>query len=175
VLSLARGPVTAEASDEYAMINRFGRLVVADDGGSEEWESTEKYGGTAHVWLLPRNDPDASYRERVYIHPRIRFFDMTDDEIPEILAIQNNEFGGGAVGVYKRFKDGAIHVLSWNGIALAPIFQTRALQGWISDFAMADIDADGKEELIVSVVTQTKLAILSKDKTASIISYDLDQ
>ncbi len=175
VLSLAKGPVTTETSDEYVMINRFGRLVVTDDGGSEEWESTEKYGGTAHVWLLPQNDPDGSYRERVYIHPRVQFYNMTDEDKPEIVAVQNNEFGGGALGRYKRFENGSIQVLSWNGIALAPMFETRALQGWISDFAIADIDADGKDELIVSVVTQTKLAILAKDKASSIISYKLDQ
>jgi hypothetical protein len=175
VLSLAKGPITAESVEEYVMINRFGRLVVTDDGCGEEWESTGKYGGTAHVWLLPQNDPDGSYRERVYIHPRLQFHNMTDDEKPEIVAVQNNEFGGGVVGRYKRFKEGTIQVLSWNGIALAPLFQTYALQGWISDFAMADIDADGTDELVVSVVTQTKLAILSKDKASSIISYELDQ
>ncbi|EMS78658.1 FG-GAP-like repeat-containing protein [Desulfotignum phosphitoxidans] len=174
VLSLAKGPVTKESAEEYVMINRFGRLVVTDDGGSEQWESTEKYGGTAHVWLMPKNDPDGSYRERVYIHPRIQFVDMTGEDKPEIVAVQNNEFGGGALGRYKRFENGTIQVLSWNGIALAPMFETLALQGWISDFAVADIDADGKDELIVSVVTQTKLAILAKDKSSSIISYELD-
>jgi hypothetical protein len=175
VLSLVKGPVTTETSDQYVMINRFGRLVVTDDGGSQEWESSEKYGGTAHVWLMPSNDPDSSYRERIYIHPRLLFHNMTDKDKPEIVAVQNNEFGGGAMGRYKRFKEGRIQVLSWNGIALAPLFQTQALQGWVSDFAVADIDADGKDELIVSVVTQTKLAILSQDKASSIISYDLDR
>ena len=173
ILSVARGPVTSDTADEYVVTNRFGRLVVTSDSGSTEWESTEKYGGTAHVWLMPSNDTDASFRERIYIHPRIQFYDMDADDKPEILAVQNNEFGGGAVGRYKRFKNGAIKVLSWNGIALAPIFQTTALQGWISDFAIADINGDGKEELVVSVVTQTKLAILSKDKASSIISYEL--
>jgi hypothetical protein len=156
------------------MINRFGRLVVTDDGGSEQWESTEKYGGTAHVWLLPKNDPDGSYRDRVYIHPRIQFVDVTDDEAPEILTVQNNTFGGEALGRYKRFKNGTIQVMAWNGIALAPLFKTHELQGWISDFAVADIDQDGRNELIVSVVTQTQLAVLSKDKTSSIISYELE-
>jgi TolB-like protein len=173
VLSLAKGHVTSDSADEYVMINRFGRLVVASDTGSTEWESTEKYGGTGHVWLMPSNDMDASFRERIYIHPRIALYDMDEDDKPEILAVQNNEFGGGAVGRYKRFKNGAIKVLSWNGIALAPVFQTTALQGWISDFAIADITGDGKAELVVSVVTQTKLAILSKDKASSIISYEL--
>ena len=173
VLSLAKGPVTGDTADEYVMINRFGRLVVTSDTGTIEWESTQKYGGTAHAWLMPSNDPDASYRERIYIHPRVTFHDMDEDDKPEVLAVQNNEFGGGAMGRYKRFKNGSIQVLSWNGIALAPIFATSDLQGWISDFAIADITGDGKEELIVSVVTQTKLAILAKDKASSIISYEL--
>ncbi len=173
VLSLAKGPVTNESAEEYVMTNRFGRLVVTNDSGTAEWESTEKFGGTAHVWLMPKNDPDVSYRERVYIHPRLEFYDMTGDGNLEVMAVQNKEFGGGTVGRYKRFKDGNIQVVSWNGIALAPLFQTHALQGWVSDFAIADIDGDGNDELIVSVVTQTKLAILSKDKASSIISYEL--
>jgi hypothetical protein len=173
ILSLAKGPVTSETAEEYVMTNRFGRLVVTGDTGTIEWESTDKYGGTAHVWLMPSNDTDASFRERIYIHPRIQFYDMDEDDKPEVLAVQNNEFGGGAIGRYKRFKNGSIKVLSWNGIALAPVFQTSALQGWISDFVIADINGDGRKELVVSVVTQTKLAILSKDKASSVISYEL--
>jgi TolB-like protein len=173
VLSLAKGPVTSDTVDEYVMINRSGRLVIATDIGSTEWESSEKYGGTAHVWLMTLNDTDASFRERIYIHPRIRFYDMTGDEKPELLVVQNNEIGGGVIGRYKRFKNGNIKVLSWNGIALAPVFTTSDLQGWISDFAIADMNGDGKDELIVSVVTQTKLAILARDKASNIISYEL--
>ena len=65
-------------------------------------------------------------------------------------------------------------MLSWNGIALAPVFQTGDLQGWISDFAVADITGDGKDELVVSVVTRTRQAVLSKDRSSSIISYAIE-
>jgi TolB-like protein len=174
VLSLAKGPVISDSDEEYVMTNRFGRLVIADDSGSAEWESTEKFGNTAHVWLMPSDEKDQSFRERVHIHPRMAFYDMEKDDKTVILAVHNNEFGGGALGRYKRFKDGTIQMLSWNGIALAPIFTTTPLQGWISDFAIADLDGDGKDELIVSVVTQTKLAILSKDKASNIISFQLN-
>jgi TolB-like protein len=173
VLSLAKGPVTSDTADEYVMINQSGRLVIANDIGSTEWESSDKYGGTAHVWLMPLNDTDVTFRERVYIHPRIQFYDITGDEKPEILAVRNNEIGGGVIGRYKRFKNGNIQVLSWNGMALAPVFTTSDLQGWISDFAIADINGDGNDELIVSVVTQTKLAILARDKASNIIFYKL--
>ncbi len=174
VLALARGPVTAKDAREYVMINEHGRLVVANDGGSAEWESTEKYGLTGHFWLMPRNDTDASYRERVYLHPRIKFQDVNADGKPELLVVKNNEIGGGAFGRYKRFKDSHIEMLSWNGIAMAPVFQTPSIHGWISDFAVADLDGDGVDELMVSVVTQSKITIISKDKASSIISYKLE-
>ncbi|MCP3944533.1 MAG: hypothetical protein GY710_24065 [Desulfobacteraceae bacterium] len=172
-LSLARGPVTSDKADEYVMINEFGRLVVANNAGSSEWESTEKYGLTGHVWLMPREDTDASYRERVYLHPRIKFQDIGADGKKELVVVKNNEVGGGTFGRYKRFKDGHIEILAWNGIAMAPVFQTMAVQGWISDFALADIDGDGTKELIVSVVSSNKLSILSKDTASSIICYKL--
>ncbi len=174
VLALARGPVTAKDANEYVMINEHGRLILANDGGSVDWESTEKYGLNAHFWLMPRNDTDASYRDRVYLHPRIKFQDVGSDGKQELLVVKNNEIGGGAFGRYKRFKNSHIEMLSWNGIAMAPVFQTPPVQGWISSFAVADLDGDGVDELIVSVVTQSKITILSKDKASSIISYKLE-
>jgi hypothetical protein len=87
--------------------------------------------------------------------------------------ISNEEVGGGTLGRIKRFKEGRVEIMSWNGIALAPVFQTVPLQGWVSDFDIADIDNDGIEELVISVVTRSKIAILARDKTSNIISYKL--
>ncbi|MBU0973489.1 MAG: CsgG/HfaB family protein, partial [Proteobacteria bacterium] len=79
VLSIARGPVTSETANEYVMINEHGRLIVANDSGSTDWESSEKYGSTGHFWLLPRKDVDASFQEMSYLHPRIKFQDIGSD------------------------------------------------------------------------------------------------
>lgn len=174
VLSFARGGVTSEDADEYVMLNEHGRLVLANNSGSADWDSTEKYGFTGHVWLMPKQDSDASYRDRVYLHPRIMFHDIGGDGKKELIVVRNNELGGGSFGRYKRFKNGHLEILAWNGIAMAPVFQTMPVQGWISDFAIADLDNDGMDELIVSVVTKTKLALLSSDKASNIISYKLE-
>ncbi|MBA3009427.1 MAG: CsgG/HfaB family protein [Proteobacteria bacterium] len=173
VLSLAQGPVTSETANEYVMINEHGRLIVANDSGSADWESTEKYGFSGNFWLLPRKDIDASFQEMAYLHPRLKFKDIGSDGKQELIVVKNNEYGGGAFGRYKRFKDAHIEMLAWNGIAMAPVFQTTSVQGWISDFAVADMDGDGEDELIVSVVTQEKLSILSKSRSSNIISYKL--
>jgi TolB-like protein len=174
VLSLARGRVTSETVDEYVTINANNRLVVASDTGSVDWQSTEKYGKTGNFWLMPRNDTDASFQERAYLNSRLKFRDIDSDGKQEVLVVRNFEIGGGAFGRYKRFKDGHIEMLAWNGISMAPVFQTSAVQGWISDFAIADMDGDGAEELILSVVTQSKRTIISKDQASNIISYKLE-
>lgn len=174
VLSLAKGPVTAKDAGEYVLINEHGRLMKATDTGKIDWEGNGKFGGTAHYFLLPRNDTDASFQERVYFNPRILFYDIDDDGKLEVLAVRNEELGGGALGRYKRFTKGSLEILSWNGIALAPVSKTRSVQGWISDFAIADIDGDGKDELVVSVVGKSKFFTGTKGQPSSIISYKLE-
>ena len=174
VLSLARGNVTAKDVSEYVLINEHGRLTVVTDTGKVDWEGNKKFGGTAHYFLLPLNDTDSTYQERSYFNPRILFYDVGDDGKKDVFVVRNEEFGGGALGRYKRFTKGSLEILSWNGIALAPVAKTRTVQGWISDFSIVDMDGDGKDELIVSVVGKPKILLGAKGQTSNIISYQLE-
>ena len=173
VLALARGPVREGEGDEFLSINQHHRLVLINDAGSNEWESTEKYGKTNNYWITGPQGADMSFQEREYFNPRIKFHPVGEDQKAKVFLITNDELGGGTIGRIKRFKEGHVEIMSWNGIALAPIFQTVPLQGWVSDFDIADIDNDGIEELVISVVTRSKIALLAKDKTSNIISYKL--
>ena len=174
VLSLAMGPVTSKDAKESVLINEHSHLNVLNDAGSIEWEGNSKFGGTAHYVLLARDDIDASFQERMYFNPRIQFYDIGDDGKPEVFVVKNEEVGGGTLGKYKRFKKGSLEILSWDGISLAPAFKTKSVQGWISDFVIADIDGDSVDELIVSVVGKSKLLINLADQTSNIISYKLE-
>ncbi len=173
VLSLAKGIVRDETAEEFLTINLHNRLVAVTDSGSMAWESAHKYGGTNNYWQLPRAGTDETMRERVYFHPRIKFSNIGEDEKSKAVVVKNTEIGGGTFGRYKKFKDCYLELMEWNGIAMAPVFQTVPNQGWISDFDIADIDGDGEQELIVSVISRTKMSILSQDKSSNIISYKL--
>ena len=91
-----------------------------------------------------------------------------------MIAVKNEEVGGGTLGKYKRFTKGSLEILTWDGISLSPAFKTSSVQGWISDFVIADIDGDSIDELIVSVVGKSKLLINVAGQTSNIISYKLE-
>ena len=173
VLSLAKGLITRESGDEYILVDGNGRLVVASDTGNTEWKGNRKFGGTEHYFFLAQQDTDASFRERAYLNSRLAFFDVDQDGKKEVITIMNQELGGGSLGRYKRFKKGNIEILNWNGIGMESKFATRSNQGWVSDFAIADIDGDGGKELVVSIVGRAKL-LLGTSRTSNIISYDLE-
>ena len=174
VLSLARGNLTSKNAKENVLINEHGRLTIAGDAGNVEWEGVSKFGSTALYFLLPLNDIDASQQERVYLNSRIEFYDVEDNGKAELFVVRNEELGGGALGRYKRFTKGNLEILSWNGISLAPVFTIRPVQGWISDFAIADFDGDKKDELIISIVGKTNLFFNTNKQLSNIISYELE-
>lgn len=62
--------------------------------------------------------------------------------------------------------------MSWDGLGLALNWKTRKIHGYVSDFAIADFDNDGEEEIVTTVVMNKGASFVVKPKSA-IISYDL--
>ncbi|MFH2061092.1 MAG: hypothetical protein ABIJ59_19685 [Pseudomonadota bacterium] len=171
-LSLARGSVMADGASGYVLINENGRLTISNDTGNIDWQGTETLGATALHFLLPYEEADASSQKPVYINSRLLFHDFGGDGKKRIFAVHNQERDT-LLGRSRKFINGSIQIFSWNGIALAPVFKTRPVQGWISDFFIADFDEDGIDELIVSVVKKDENSILFAKQHTSILSYKL--
>ena len=172
VLSLAKGTIGDKDLSEYMMISESGYLSIVNDAGNIEWEARETRGGSKHYFLLPDSDIGGSNENRVYLQPRLKIYDNKNDGKNELFVIHNIEVGS-ILKTYKKFVKATIEINTWNGIALYPISKTRTVQGWISDFTIADTDNDGADELLVSVVESEKSTIISGSNRSYIISYDL--
>lgn len=172
LLALAKGTIGDKALPEYVLFNESGFLTIVSEAGNIEWKSKERQGGSKHFFVLPNSEWGSPNENKVYLQPRLRFYDKDKDGEDELFVIHNIEMNS-ILDRYKKFVKGNIEIHSWNGIALYPISRTRNVQGWISDFTIADTDNDGVDELLVSVVESEETSIVTGSNRSYIISYDM--
>jgi len=82
-----------------------------------------------------------------------------------------------AAQVFERFtyySQGEIHALAWDGVGMNLAWKTRRIKGQVSDINLADINNDGKKQLVVLLNTFPGGMGFSKRKTV-VLAYDLNQ
>lgn len=139
---------------------------TGDNGLSEAWKSAGFYGGTLNV-IEPEGSP-------VY-HPvesRIVEADLDKDGTPELVIKKNVPGGFGRASARPwSFKSGQIVGLKWDGAMYGESWQSKEISGYISDFIVDDLNADGSREVIM-LVTEGEGG-LSKGSKSYILSYEI--
>ena len=82
-----------------------------------------------------------------------------------------------AAEVFERFtyySQGEIHALAWDGVGMNLAWKTRRIKGQVSDIALADLNNDGKKQLVVLLNTFPGGMGFTKRKTI-VLAYDLNQ
>jgi TolB-like protein len=74
---------------------------------------------------------------------------------------------------FRSFSQGELHSLFWDGVGLNLAWKTRRIKGTVVDFQIADLDNDGRKDLVVCVNTYPGVTGQSQRKTI-IISYELN-
>lgn len=78
--------------------------------------------------------------------------------------------------VFERFNyysQGEVHALAWDGVGMNLAWKTRRIKGQVSDLALADVNNDGKKQLVVLVNTFPGGLGFNQRKTV-VLAYDLD-
>ena len=139
-------------------------LKVISADGEQLWGSDDYFGGSESCLMVK-----GELRDEVQIPycMRPRFVMMPGNEI---VAVQND--GQRLVQRYRRFKKSRLVALNWNGFALTDRWQTASQAGYLGDFALADADNDGKDELVMAVKFQH--AGLTDVARSSVVVYELE-
>ncbi len=131
-------------------------LRVLGPEGNKEWESTETYGGSAIYLEFPM---EASSRigehkemDRQYLPLRILTRDITGDGKSEVLVGKNRDAAGRLFSRVRIYKGGHIECLAWDDFGLVTRWKTPEVSGQITDYALGDLNNDGKTELVFSVI-----------------------
>ena len=138
--------------------NNHIRILTPD--GHEEWKSSESFGGSATYITSPyevdaAEPPSERLKEHFYLPQRIHLTDLDKDGKNEIIVVKNILSAGRLLTRVRIFKSGHIEALAMDGLGSTLRWKTREISGHISDYTIADIDNDGQDELVFSVVSKT--------------------
>lgn len=164
LFSLARfsGPSDAPLT---AYISDGDRLYLNTPQGSTLWESPEAFGGTETLFYTQENTGEELVQP-IYIQQRLRILPTG-----EILTAQNE--GPRLLQRYRNFNKSRMVALRWDGMTMQEAWKTADQDGYLADFAWADIDHDGQPELVTAVKYREKN--LLQDGRSNLVVYEISE
>jgi len=161
-----RGDILNDGSSTVLALDDRDRLRIYDGNGRQRWKSDDSYSGSENFLEHP-DEPE----KLVYLHHRLIVTDLNGDGKYEVLLVNNQGSTGRYFQRYRRFSSGRFESLSWNGLGLASVWQSPRVSGYISDYAIGDIDNDGEPELVGAVVS-SRGSLITEAKSA-MVAFDL--
>jgi len=171
LLGFAYGDIMQNDGESAVVLDEDDRLRLLTPDGKRQWLSEDKYGGTT-LHYLPPAKALGDINAKTYLPVRIRTADLDGNGKLEVLAIQNHDRARRLMIQQRIFSTGRIEALVWDGLGLAPAWQTRQLSGRIQDFAIGDFDNDGVNELLIGIVSKEG-AVIFTDAQSSLVAFDL--
>ncbi len=134
-------------------------IRILEKNGNEKWKSSEPYGGGATYLEFP-SEPGSSIgnvkeMDRIYLPQRIHIADLDRDGKNEVIVVKNQDVARRLLSRLRIFESGHIECLTWNTLGLNLKWKTQEISRYISDYAIADLNNDGQDELVFSVVAKT--------------------
>jgi TolB-like protein len=170
VLGFSEGIVLEDgrkASVAYKDDNHFN---IIDPIGEVLLKHSERFGGSTLYYAGDLTDPSEVER-KIYLPMRILVRNNGAIGESEIIAVKNYE-AFDMNWERRHFNETHIESFSWDGLGLATNWKTRKFSGHIRDFAVADFDNDGKDEVVAAVILKEGAVVTTKPKT-TIIAYEV--
>lgn len=125
----------------WARLDSDDRLLVAATDGTVLWRSSVPYGGgESFVEWPPKRARDEL--RRVFVRSRLALADG-------LLLVPQNQ-GSRLLGNQRKAELSRLVALRWNGLELEEVWSTPPRDGYLADFAGADLDGDGRQEFLLA-------------------------
>jgi hypothetical protein len=149
-------------------------LRVFDRGGTEIYRSSDRYGGSEQALESWPQGGKVTYETFTALEPtlvpvqgRMYFVDILGNGKRQLIVSRNTPSTGYTFKT-RLYDKGKIFGLSWDGLGMQPVWETREVPGYIADFALVDPDGSGNQKLVL-LVDQTNLFGMRKSRSSVII------
>jgi len=127
------------------------KLHVLSNTGKVLWQDAESFGGEPHSFERILVGDNTVTQEPVPL--RTYCSDINGDRRADIFLPRNTKKTSGILSAMRTFNKGELVGLYWDGRGLTQNWTSKVIDGYISDFLVADIDGDAEQELILLTVS----------------------
>ena len=174
VFNFAVADINNDHLDEFIVVDANNHLVVLNAAGDTIWKSDRTFASTTNQFEGKVGDRRYNEVEAFFMPSSIQITDLNGDGISEIVVNRNIENPSRFLpDAMKYFDKGEIVSLSWDNMGMVENWKTREIAGMVTAVRVADLNNEGKSQLVLSVVSARDLLKLTSPKTV-IVTYDLN-
>lgn len=133
-----------------------GEIYVYGDSVTRISDKKLTYGGHERYIEYDQVKTDVQGEQkpaRIIHHGRLPLRDVDRNGALEIVTVKNDfSLTDALLPAFQRFDEGAVVGLEWSGSRFEERWEAKKIPGSIINIGMADVDGDGKEELLVAVL-----------------------
>lgn len=152
IFSFVKGDLlgTGGVDNQTLWADQGGMVSLSTSTDRVEWTGPDSYGSTP-LFLITDTDKDFDEQERVYINSRMATADLDGNGQSEAILVRNWDRSRGLLDRFRSFNAGSISALAWSSTGVRTLWETEKTNGCIADWALEDLDNDGRPELIYCV------------------------
>lgn len=174
VFNFAVGDLNNDRSNEIVFVDNSNTLNILSSTGELIWKSDRLFATTTNFFESRLVDRRFNDVELYAIPSPILITDINGDGIPEIVINRSpNTLARFLPNNMKYYDKSEIVSLSWDQLGLVENWKTREISGMVTAIRFADLDNNGKPELVASLVLAKDFLKLW-DSRSTIFSYDLN-
>lgn len=165
--------------DHLALIAENETLLTFDARGNRLAGTEDTYGGSSVYIVGDRgigsttSSSDGTDLVLYYVPMRMPVVDLDRDGRYELISNKPVTTAGKLFTNYRTYPQGEIHAMLWNGMGMELLWKTRRISGTVCEVAVADVDNNGKLDLVVAVNAYGGLTSGLKTRCA-VYMYPLD-
>jgi hypothetical protein len=165
VYRFTQGDLFNDGNNRTIAYSESDKLRIYDPAGSPQWISSERFGGNP-LFLESPSSTDVRTADRTYLTQRLILADLDNDGQMELATVRNRDAARGIVDRFRVYNRGRVVVLQWNQVNLKTVWAGEEINGYIADFSLADMNGDGRQEMVYAMVGSTGLA---RTKSSNIV------